>query len=212
MLIAEEYLLLTMNDKGVSHVSSRELGVAGALLSELAAAEKVMLDERDRLSVLESTPTGDEVLDEALLRIEAKAGKKPKDALAAIGKGMPALLLERLSAKEVVQEDRHEVLGVRIWSGWPLVDPAPRDDLRAELLRVLTGVQEPDARTGALISLLQATSAWGSALPKDVRPGVKANEIRASAKKISKGRWGSQAVKKAIDEITAAITVVVTTS
>lgn len=140
MLIAEEYLLLTMKDDGYSSVSARDTGVAGALLSEL--------DDRGRLGVLDPTSTGDEVLDEVLLRIGEKTGKKPKDVLGAIGKGMPRALLERLARAEIVQEDPTSVLGMRMWSAWPFVDTRHRDALREELLQVLKGQRQPDARTG----------------------------------------------------------------
>ena len=204
ILIAEEYLLLTMKDDGYSSVSARDTGVAGALLSEL--------DDRGRLGVLDPTSTGDEVLDEVLLRIGEKTGKKPKDVLGAIGKGMPRALLERLARAEIVQEDPTSVLGMRMWSAWPFVDTRHRDALREELLQVLKGQRQPDARTGTLVSLLQATSAWGPALPKDARHGMKMSEIRSRAKEIGKGRWGSEAVAKAIEEVNAAVMVAVTVS
>ena len=209
MLIAEDYLLLTMKDDGTSWVTSRELGVAGALLGELAAQERVMLDEKGRLVVLDPGSTGDEVLDDFLGRLGDRAGKKPKDVLTAVSKGMARALLERLARAEIIREDRRNVLGVRLWSVWPFVDTSHRDQVRAGLLGVLLRRQEPDVRTGTLVSLLHATSAWGTALPKETRAGLKGSEIRSRAKEITKGRWGSEAVAKVITDMNAAVTAAV---
>ena len=207
MLIAEEYLLLTMSDTGISTVTSRETGTAGALLSELAGQERVLVDERGRLRVLDGSSIGDEILDEALVRIQVKEGKKPQSVLGSIGKGMNKALLERLAVAEIVQADRNEALGVSLFTTWPLVDTRHRDATRQDLLRVLSGQAEPDLRTGTLISLLQATSAWSIALPKDVRAGLRGSDIKRRAKEISKGRWGGEAVRKAVEAATAAVVV-----
>lgn len=209
MLIAEEYLLLTMRDDGRSTVSSRDTGVAGALLCELASREEVMVDERGRLRLVGTGSTGDEVLDEALLRCADKEGRKPKDALAHIGKGMPRQLLERLARAEVVQERPTSAFGVRMWSAWPLVDTTHRDALRTELVRVLRHAEQPDARTGSLVSLLQATDAWGTALPREHRQGLSGREISRAAKEIAEGRWASDAVARAVAEVSAAAAAVV---
>ena len=77
------------------------------------------------------------------------------------------------------------------------------------LLRVLSGQAEPDLRTGTLISLLQATSAWSTALPKEVRGGLKGGDIKRRAKEIAKGRWGSEAVRKAVEATNAAMMVAI---
>ena len=80
---------------------------------------------------------------------------------------------------------------------YKFVLPAGRDDA------------EPDLRTGTLISLLQATSAWSTALPKEVRGGLKGGDIKRRAKEIAKGRWGSEAVRKAVEATNAAMMVAI---
>lgn len=206
MLVAEEYVLLTMNDAGRSSVSARDAGVAGALLGELAAGERVMVDARGRMEVVDSGSTGDDILDTVLTRIAEKAGRKPKDVLSHLGRGMTRELLGRLATAEIVQEDRTEVLGVRVFSTWPFVDTTHRDALRAELVRVLRGEQQPDARTGSLVALLEATGAWRTALPGETRQGLSGREIGHAAKEIGKGRWASEAVRKAVEAAAGAAT------
>lgn len=208
MLIAEEFLLITRHDDGLDRVGHTDLVVAGALLCELALTERVALQD-GRLSVVDAGSTGDELLDEALVRFGERAGKKPKDVLARIGRGLPQLALERLQRAEVMQEDQARALGVRWWSRWRVVDPARRDTLRRELLSVLTGQSQVDGRTGSLISLLHATHAIGQALPKDQRLGVALRDLRREAKDISQGRWGATAVADVVRETTTAVTGVV---
>ncbi|WP_299520523.1 GPP34 family phosphoprotein [uncultured Serinicoccus sp.] len=203
MLIAEEFLLVTRADDGFDKVGRAELAVAGALLCELALAERISLDG-GRIAVVDASPTGDELLDEALGRFAERAGKKPKDVLARIGRGLPGWALERLSRAEVMQEEQARALGVRWWSRWRVVDPLRRDRLRAELLAVLTGREEPDGRTGSLVALLHATNALQHALPAEARDGIPLRELRRRAKEVARGRWAASAVSEAIQAATAA--------
>ncbi|WP_151525430.1 GOLPH3/VPS74 family protein [Serinicoccus kebangsaanensis] len=207
MLIAEEFLLVTRADDGLDRVGHADLVVAGALLCELALTERVALED-GRLSVVDASSTGDDLLDEALVRFGEKAGKKPKDVLARIGRGLPQLALERLQRAEVMQEEQARALGVRWWSRWRVVDPARRDTLRGELLSVLTGQSRVDGRTGSLVSLLHATNAVGHALPKDQRLGIPLRDLRRDAKEIAQGRWASGAVAEAVQAAMAAGTAV----
>ena len=203
MLIAEEFLLVTRADDGFDKVGRAELAVAGALLCELALAERVSLDG-GRIAVVDASPAGDELLDEALTRFAERAGKKPQDVLARVGRGLPARALQRLSRAEVMQEEQARALGVRWWSRWRVVDTLGRDRLRAEVLAVLAGRQEPDGRTGSLVALLHATNALPHALPAEVRDGIPLRELRRRAKEVAQGRWGATAVSDAIRAATAA--------
>ena len=61
-----------------------------------------------------------------------------------------------------------------------------------------------DPRVGALASLLHALKATDKVIDP-AAAGVTKKELRANAKRIAEGNWGSEAVRKAIDEMTAAI-------
>lgn len=69
---------------------------------------------------------------------------------------------------------------------------------------MLAGSQEPDGRTGSLISLLRATQGLDDALPRSAREGMKMRDLRASAKTICQGRWASKAVADAVQAAAAA--------
>lgn len=209
MLIAEEYLLVTRHDRGHDAVGHTDLAVAGALLCELALLERIALTDRRRIEVVDPSPTGDALLDEALTRFAAHEGKKPQAVLHRVGRGLPGQLLDRLARAEVVQADQSRWLGIRWGTRWRILDTSGRDALRAELLAVLAGRQPVDGRTGSLISIVVATDALGHALPKETRAGLRLGELKRSAKEISEGRWGAAAVADVVRETAAATTAVV---
>lgn len=71
--LAEELFLLSINDeKGVVHASAMpnlRYGLSGAMLADLTIQEKLGLDDKKHVSVLDSGLSGDEILDEALVCI-----------------------------------------------------------------------------------------------------------------------------------------------
>lgn len=205
MLIVEEYLLVTARESGVDTVGYRQIAVAGALLAELALRERISL-HGDRLSVTDPSPTGDELLDEALSRFAAREGKKPRSVLQSVGSRLPRMVLERMSRQEIMQERPLRALGVRLLSAWAPVGLERQAALREELLLVLTGRQQVDSRTGTLISLLLATHGLDDALPKDARAGLRLGDLKRSAKVIADGRWAPTAVADAVKAAAGAAT------
>jgi Golgi phosphoprotein 3 GPP34 len=67
----------------------------------------------------------------------------------------------------------------------------------------------PDTRTAALIALVHALRCQDKIV--DPRQhGLSKRELRARAKEIAEGNWASEAVRKAIEEMMAAVVIVVT--
>ena len=90
VLIAEDLLLLLTDDQsGKLMVASNQADIAldGALMIELALEQRVDVAAEDgvvrkgRLLVMDASPTSDSLLDEALGRIAAKQGRKPKNVV-----------------------------------------------------------------------------------------------------------------------------------
>jgi len=101
MLIAEDLLLLLYDDesgKPIAGSPGLDYALGGAVLIELTLLGKVDIAEAGeqvkagRLKILDTTPTGDAVLDERLAILAGKPGAKPKDLM---GK------LSKLDAREV---------------------------------------------------------------------------------------------------------------
>lgn len=205
MLIVEELLLVGTDPEGRNLLGShRTIVLGGALLTELALRERLDIDDRGRLRVVEGGSTGDPLLDEALVRFGEREGKKPKDVLDRVGKKLQQPVFDSLVRRELVRPEPVKALGLTLSTRWPVVTSGPRDATLTDLVRVITGAQEADSRTGALISLVYAVDALPRVLAKELRPGMTNREVKRRGKEITKGRWASEAVVKAVQEATAA--------
>lgn len=203
--IAEDLLLLLTREKGGNGLTDADTAVAGALLAELAGTERLDLDERGGIRLLDTTATGQALLDEAMVRLGQQAGRKPKPAIQKTGRGMARLAYEQLARAELVAPQEHGAMGLRLWTSWRPLDQGRTARLRAELVDVLAGRREADLRSGTLISLLRATEQLGRGLPKEDRGGLTMREIRQAAKEVARGRWASEAVAKAVADINAVL-------
>jgi hypothetical protein len=76
--------------------------------------------------------------------------------------------------------------------------------MRAQLTQVLVQRTTPDSRTAALVSLLYALKSEQRIVdPKE--HGLTRKELQTRAKEISTGDWASEAVRQAIEAMTAAV-------
>ena len=224
MLIAEEFLLLSLNNEsGRPMLGKDRLGPAlgGALVAELALMERIGVtphdagwNKRGRITITNLTPTDDRELDEAMRKLAESEGKKLKDVLSdfaskkvRLGYQLRERLLERLAKAGVVKEQEGTVLGFIPRTTWPAGDRAAEDDVRERLQSALVSGVTPTERTLVLIALLQVTGL----LPKVVTTEDK-RALKARAKQLTEGDWAAKAVKDAIDEVTAATVAVVAAS
>ena len=88
MLIVESLLLLLTEDSGRPEgwSSDNDLMLRGALLSDLMLAGRIEADtartaRRPRMRIVDTTPTGHPVLDDALAALSAKNGKRIASAV-----------------------------------------------------------------------------------------------------------------------------------
>ncbi len=210
MLIAEEFLLLAMDDSsGRKTMGSESLepALAAALVVELALAERIGITpadagwrERGRVRILSPAPTDDPELDALLATLQQREGQKLKDLISPlsgkrISKGLPDRLLARLVAAGVLTGAEHKVLGLFPSRTYPTRDPEPEEAVRCRLQSALVGGETPTEATSALIALLNATNR----VTKVVQTEDK-RALRARAKQLSEGDWAAKAVKDAIDE------------
>ena len=115
MLIAEEYLLLALDEHtGKLRVRSDVLrpALGGALVAELALRERIGVtpheagwNKRGRITITNTTPTDDPELDAALAKLVENEGRKVKDLLSEystkkrrLSHGVRERLLDRLAA------------------------------------------------------------------------------------------------------------------
>src|SRR5690606_27470132 len=140
---------------------------------------------------------GHELLDRALAILTGRQGRKPKDALPKVAKGLPEAGYHWLALRGAVARHEHRVLWVFPVVRHRVVGPelARIHSLTAE---VLLGRVAPDLRSGALLALLEVVGA----VPKVFAGvgGLSGRELRARAKQVGAGDWASEAVRKAISD------------
>lgn len=219
MLIAEDLLLLLYDDesgKPITGSPGLDYALAGAVLIELTLLGKVDIakageeTKEGRLKVLDATPTGDPVLDGRLAILAEKSGLKPKNLMGKLSKKLRDEVLARLAERGILTADKDKVLGLFPVTRWPAQDAQHEADLRAGLGNVLKLGAQPDERTGALIALLSALNV----VPKVITDAVDKKALKRRAKEIAESAWAADAVRKAVQEMQAAVTatIVVTSS
>jgi hypothetical protein len=211
MLIAEDLALLLYDDesgKPVAGSPGLDYALGGAVLIELTLLGKVDIAgageqvKAGRLKVLDTTPTGDAVLDERLAFLAGKQGSRPKDVMAKLSKKLRDQLLVRLAERGVLEADKGKVLGLFPVTRWPAKDARHESEVRAALENVLKLGMQPDERTAALIALLSALNV----VPKVVTDAVDKKALKQRAQQIAESDWAASAVRKAVQEMQAAIT------
>ena len=218
MLLAEDLLLLVTDDASgrlSAPAEQVDAGLGGANLVELTLLNKVDLSgEQDpgkpgRIIVRDPSPAGDAVLDSALEILSARQGKRPSTVIGPLSKNLRRTLYQRLADRGVVRAERNRIFGVFPVHRWPAQDASDEAEVRRLMTQALVQDEAPDARTAALIALAHAVGC----VDKIVDPrqhGLSRRQLRARAAQIAKGNWASAAVRKAIEEMMAAVIVTIT--
>jgi hypothetical protein len=218
MLLAEDLLLLVTDDASgrlSAPAEKVDAGLGGANLVELTLRDKVDLTgEQDpgkpgRIIVRDPSPLGDAVLDAALEVLLARQGKRPAAVIGPLSKNLRGRLYERLASRGVVRAERSRVFGVFPVRRWPADDASEEAEVRRLMAQTLVQQVAPDTRTAALIALAHAVG-YVDKIVDARQHGLSKRELRARAAEIAEGNWASEAVRKAIEEMMAAVMVTIT--
>lgn len=181
LTIAEEILLLVLDDETGKlntklPVHSLRNAVSGALLMDLAFDNRIDTDLH-RLTVIDSTPLGEPVLDHALTRIAAAEEERATgywvDLFARDHETLQPQLLHRLVTRGILsqREDRlFWIVGVR---RYPTVDDRPQRDVKRRIMNTLLSDVIPDPRDIAIICLADACALWRSMIHRRELANVK---------------------------------------
>ncbi|MBU8537557.1 GOLPH3/VPS74 family protein [Falsiroseomonas tokyonensis] len=158
LTLAEEIVLLALDDETGRPVGrsgmAPDRALAGALLMQLALAGRVDTD-RDRLILVDATPTGDAALDAALARLAAPGA--PADARGAIpllARDAPAAraaILDRLVARGILRREEGRVLWILPDRRYPKTPGRPEVTEARTRLRTLLLMEEIPAPQDALL-------------------------------------------------------------
>ncbi len=206
--LAEELLLLALDDeKGTISGSAQttlKYGLAAAGIMDLLLAGKMVMGEKNKVSVPDSAPTGDDILDEMLADVQqSRRLKSIGDWVRDFGNGKIKNLGERLETrlveKGVVRVEEGRFLKLFPWHHYPTLDGGPEAETRERIRMVLIGGEDPDARTATLISLARACRLLDGLFPKEER-----KRAGQRAKEIAKGEFAGAAVARAVVDAEAA--------
>ncbi len=213
MLLAENLLLLVTDDASgrLSAPGAQvDAGLGGANLVELTLLGQVDVSgeqdqgRRGRIVVRDPSPPGDDVLDAALRILVERQGSKPSAVIRPLGKNLRPALYQRLATSGVLRAGQARALGIFPRRTWPAQDPSHEAEVRQLVTQALVQTAAPDERTAALIALLHALKCEHKVV--DPRPyQLSRRQLRARAAEIAQGNWASEAVRKAIDEMIAAV-------
>ncbi|MEV4640814.1 GPP34 family phosphoprotein [Actinoplanes sp. NPDC049548] len=204
MNLAEEFVLLAYRNEGSPELDGPRLdhGLAGALLLDLALAERVAV-EQGRVVVRDPAPLGDPLLDEALARIARDGkGRQPRHWVSAFARDTRTRTLDRLVDAGVLNREKERVLFVFPRTRYPAphgVEPVAEAEARQRLIAAVSGSGPVEARTAALCALVGATG-----LDRKIFRDLDRKQVRRRLKEVSEGAWAAAAVKKTIQSIQAA--------
>ncbi|UPY38837.1 GPP34 family phosphoprotein [Sediminicoccus sp. KRV36] len=171
--LPEEIVLLTLDDETGRAIGRQGLAtsiaLAGAVLMELALAGRVDTD-RNRLELLDRSPTGDAVLDAGLaLLTDARDSRGALMLLAREEAGLRPAVLSALLSRGLLRQVDGRVLLVfperRYFK--PEDRPEPRE-VRARLIRSVERDDIPEPREALLLGLARATALLPLLLPLEL--------------------------------------------
>lgn len=207
-----ELLLLALHDERGSMAFGRmiELGLGGALLTELLIEGRIRIVETKRLlgtsrivEVLDATPVGSPVLDDALAAL-AGSSRRPstQHAVSRLARmsGLRRRVASELARHGVLREKEETVLLLFRRRRYPTLDPAPERALVARIRKALESRAEVAPRTAALISLADLTRTLDAVYTRSEQ-----RALRPRIRSIGDDIGGSQALKDAIQAANAAM-------
>jgi hypothetical protein len=198
--LCDDLLLLAVRPDGTLALPAHlRFGVSGAELVRLAAARRVDVT-RGRIVVLDTTPTGDELLDAALASMTGgPRGRSAKTWVAHHRRGLVHSYLARAVDAGTIRAERGTRLGFIPVERWLVTDTARAAQARAKLEAIATGAGPFSQEQAALAGLAVAA---GVALV--AFPGRAGGAARKRLREAGKRDAASAAAINAADKATAA--------
>jgi Golgi phosphoprotein 3 len=211
LTLAEELLLLVLDDaEGTVPMAATQAlpyGLAGATLMELTLRGRLTSDGK-HLVIVDATPTGDALLDQALATIAgAKRARDSAHWVRALGTGIKRhreQLEDRLVRHGILHRREHRTLGVFPSPRYPTDDPRPEVESRRRIRAAVLGDSPTDARMATLISLARTCRVLDGLFTREEREAT-----RGRVAAIVRGEALGKAVQETVAAINAAVSAAV---
>ncbi len=211
----EEIMLIVLRDeKGTIAASTYPYALAGAMLAELVLEKRIEIEvvkKKKFAKVVNPSPTGEPLLDEALAKIAAAKKRATLQDWVMKLSGMKRLkerVAGELVGRGILRVDRSKILGIFTRTVYPEVDPGPEHEVIGRVEAAIFGdAAAVDPRTAVLISL-----AKGADLLRLIVDKKRLKERKARLDKIVNGELIGAATREAVEAVQAAIVVAVIAS
>ena len=158
--LLEEFLLLTLEDEGGRFDTVSEIfltcGVAGAILMDLSLRGRIDSDLTS-VWVVDSTPTGDAVLDQVLSQVAAEPTRLSAAAwLRKLSLTAPAnrqAAIERLCERGILHQDADRFMWVMKARRYPVLQSGELVEAKRRLMNLVFTTEVPTPHDSALMSL-----------------------------------------------------------
>lgn len=179
--LVEEYYILSLHEEKYKLIAAAEenlkYGLHAAALMDLALLQKIKVDEKRRVEVIDAAPTGDAILDEALAKLQAEDKHRKVSFWLENLFDKPKKLHEQLEARLVAKGITRVDDESHYWAVPSALHPELNASLRfavKERLRVLVMAnQKTSLRELAMLGLANATGLAEQIFFKDERKIVR---------------------------------------
>jgi hypothetical protein len=194
--LGDDLVLLSIRSNGAIGTAEKlRFGLSGAELVRLAALGRVDI-QHGRIIILDQTPTGDVLLDDALTSMAGSRQPPKAKAWVARRRGdLTRRYLERLASAGTVHARQRMALGFIPKTGWTVLDAGRLAAAQARLDAIANGSVGVDIEQAALAGLASAIE-----VPSLVYPGFAGRAARKRIEAAGKsGGPATQATKTAAD-------------
>ena len=212
--LSEQLLLLALNDdKGnvvLSASTALPYGLAGALLLELFLLEKVKF-RKNTIKLINTAKTDNDILNEVLKVLSTtKKSLETKHCIELINKKITKLqdrLADQLVEKKVLVKQEKSFLWIINYNHYPTKDATPEEGIRTRIKNIVLKRQEATEEDVALLCLIKACD-----LIKEIFDKPDRKKATERIKHITEHHQVGVAISKTMEEITAAIMMIIIAS
>jgi Golgi phosphoprotein 3 (GPP34) len=204
--LAEDLFLLATDaatGRPLVDTTHLDLGLGGALLLDLVLQQRIEL--RDfHVTVTDSQPTGEPLLDPALSEIAAAKPHEPGHWVRHLAHGLRHAVKDRLIEAGVLCRDDHKVLGIIRIHRTHETDGRLHHALEDQLHDAVVLGHTPSWETAALASMALAVGLDRHLFPRSDRYAVR-RRIAEVAAECPECEWVADAVQRAVDATDVAL-------
>lgn len=175
LTLAEELLLIILDDSSGKFFASAkpfaiDIAIAASLIMELTLKGRIDTDS-EKLFVISTAPTGNQILDDTLAEISAEKASLPTSAwITRIGKkgeSLNQLIIQSLVDRGVLMSVEKRLLWVFKTRVYPPTSGIEEREVRARVMQLINSDEIPNPRDSLIVGLLQATSLMNHLLTPD---------------------------------------------